>query len=189
MLLGNVDVKEKIFPNRPSPVFIGETPCVLIYFNEEANKILTGDKYNAKDYQRDFKVNIDILTTECINPEEAINTNEDTEDLLDFLGEQVENTIAADWTLSKMLKGYKPNNLNSEYLSLGISHEGTSAYNIDVDAEQRIAALSLTFSVPYITPAYAEKKPVTFTQYKADFYEVENGQVKDNILLSAEGDL
>ena len=189
MLKGRVDVGSKIFGNRPSPVFISETPCVLVHFQEETNKIQTGDKYNPKVYERDLKVCVDILVTESINPDDPVNKNQDTEDRLDFLGEQVETTIAEDWILSRRLEGFNPNDSESEYLSLGISHEGTSSYNIDVDAERRIAGQRLTFSVPYDTPAHVKKKYRTFEEYKADIYEVKDGQTTEKILLSAEGEV
>ena len=189
MLKGKVDVGDKIFTSRPSPVFISEVPCVLIYFQEETNKIIRGDKHNPHEYERDLKLCVDVLVAENIDPDADVNESLDTEDRLDFLGAQVEHRLGDDWTLSQDLPGYNPNDSESDYLSLGIAHEGTSSYNIDVSAERRISAQRATYSVPYITEAYANKKYSTFEEYKADFLEVKDGETQDHVLISAEGEI
>jgi len=187
LLKNKVDVGDRIYCNRPSPIFLHELPCVLIFFTAEPVDIIVGDTTNPKEYQRNLRLNIDVITDEPIDPDLELNESDAAEDVLDAMAWQVEMAMADDWTLSKLLPGYDPNAQEVNGLSMGTRLVSTDPYNIDTDSERRLAGQRLQFEVPYETPAYTDKKYTDFLEYLAEFYEVKDGEVVDNVLTAAEG--
>ena len=186
LIKANVDVGERVFPNRPSPIFATETPCVLVYFAAEPMDIIVGDQYNPKEYKRNLRLNIDILDTETVNPAADINKNSGVEDILDTLAWQIENAMADDYQFAKNLKGFNPNG-NYESLLLGSRIVSTDPYNIDLSGEERIVAQRIQYELPYETPNYLDKKYPYFTDFYAQFNYVKDGEDTGEILLEAEG--
>lgn len=170
LLKSEVDVGGKVFPNRPSPIFLNETPCVLVYFATESAEIIVGDKYNPKEYERTPQVNIDVLSDEVINPAANPNESQETEDRLDFYSWQIEQAIWGDQLLAKNLDGYDPDNPCG--LTLGISLLSNEPYNIDTGSDRRIVAQRNAFSVPYNSIAYREYRYKTFEEYNMKINKV-----------------
>lgn len=188
LLKDNVDVGKKVFPNRPSPIFASEVPCILVYFAAEPTDIIVGDQYNPTEYKRNLRLNIDILNVETVNPAADINENTGVEDILDTLAWEVENAMADDYQFAKNLKGYEPNKQYASLL-LGSRIVSTDPYNIDLSGEERIVAQRIQYELPYETPNYLDKKYPYFTDYYAQFNYVKDGVDTGEILLEAEGKL
>lgn len=171
MLKNAVDVGDKVFPNRPSPLFLNEAPCVLVYFGNETVDIESGDKYCAHEYERTVAVHTDILSVE-------------SEDHLDFLGEQIEHAFSNDWFLGRNLPGYSETNRIG--LSRGITLAGVEPYDINTDSENTIYGQRLTWSVPYIYDNYSNEKLQTWEEYK---FEITRDTETDPVLSTGEGDM
>jgi len=190
LLKDTVDVGGRVFPNRPSPVFISEVPCVLVHFSTEPTDVIVGDMYSPKEYQANARVNIDFLTDEVINPDAEPNENERTEDRLDFLSHQARQAIFDDWTLAKRLPGFDGNNPKTwTGLSLGMRLVSADPYNMDVDSERRVAAQRDQFEIPYQFSAYKDYRFKDFKEYKAEILRLDYKTATDPVLLAAEGDL
>lgn len=187
LITDTVDLKGKVFPNRPSPIFLKEVPCCLIYFESEPAQVIVGDTYNPKQLQRDLRVNIDFLMDEIINPELAgDNINQDTEDQLDFYSWQAEQAIFDDWRLIKLLPS--DHILKKVGLSLGGRLVNCDPYNIDTGSDRRIVAQRNQFEIPYDSDTYKDLKYDDFKAYQADIKRVGfDENTVDPTLLGAEG--
>lgn len=188
LLKDKIDVGGRVYANRPSPVFLHELPCLLVFFTAEPVDIIVGDTYSPKEYQRNLRLNVDILTEDPDDLEEPLNASQQGEDLLDALAWQVENAFADDWTFAKLLPGYQTTDTDGGLL-MGLRLVSTDPYNLDTNGERRIMAQRLQFETPYETPAYLDKKYSSFSEYQAQFFEVKDGIKTDTILLEAEGEI
>lgn len=188
LLKQEVDVAGRVFPNRPSPLFITELPCVLVYFASETSKIIVGDLHCPKEYERDARVNIDVMAAEAINPDQEINENTNTEDLLDYLSWQIEQAINGDYLLAK--NGPEYDEKNPCGLTLGISLLSNEPYNVETGSEKRIIAQRNHFSVPYNSTAYREYRYKSFDSYNMKIQKVGwDIATIDPTLTEAEGNL
>lgn len=190
LLKEKVDVGERVFASRPSIINPDEVPIILVYFAAEQAEIIVGDTYSPKEYQRNMRLNVDIMTTETVNPDVPLNENQETEDLLDTLAWQVERAFSDDWTFARLLQGYDPNARDNESLSLGMRLVSTDPYNVDVEGLDRIVGQRLQWEIPYNTPAYLDKKYSNFEHYRADVVRPGSDETTiDPVLISAEGEL
>lgn len=173
MLKATVDVGNKVFPNRPSPLFLNQAPCVLVYFGNEAVEIESGDRYCAHEYERTMSLKIDILSLE-------------DEDHLDYLGGQIEEAFGVDWFLGKRLAEYSTSNRIG--LSRGVTLASVTPYSVDTSSENTIYGQTLTMNVPYIFDNYSNEKLVPWEEY---YFEIRrtDGVETDPVLSSGEGDL
>lgn len=193
LLKNKVDVGRRVFPERPSPIFIQEVPCVLVYFVSEPVDIIVGDTYSPKEYQRNLRVSVDVWTNATIDPEDieenpGVNDSQDAEDRVDYLAWQVERAFSDDWLFAQMLPGYDAN--NPQGLTMGMRLVSTDPYNVDVESETLAIAQSLQWEIPYETSAYVDKKYADFAEYQTDIMRVNwDENTVDPVLLSAEGKL
>ena len=173
MLKNTVDVGCRVFANRPSPVFLNEAPCVFVYFGNESIDIESGDRYCAHEYERTITMKIDILSVE-------------SEDHLDYLGDQVEKALSQDWFLGRDLDGYSDSNRIG--LSRGMTLASVEPYEVDTDSENTIYGQTITVNVPYIYDNYSHEKPSTWEEY---YFEIRrtDGVETDPVLSSGEGEL
>jgi len=186
LLKANIDVAGRVFPNRPSPLFLQELPCVLIHFGQEPAEVIAGDMYSPKQYQRNLRTNIDVITEELIDPDSLLNESQKTEDKMDFLAWQIEQTIFDDWTLGRNLPDYDPEVPNG--LTLGMRLVNTEPYIIDDKTERRILANRIQFETPYETDAYKLKRFKDFDEYDMKINRVGwTADTVDPTLIAAEG--
>jgi hypothetical protein len=181
LLKEGVDVGGRVYACRPYPVLRGEFECVFVYFASEKNRIIEGQQYVPKTYERTLTLSVDIWVPEKVDPTSGPFENSEAEDRADELGQRVEYLLSQDFRLAKRLDDYNPD-LNYG-LSVGISLEETQPYIVDGDAEYRILAQSIKFNVPYHTQATSDKRPKPFEYYQADQVDPADGVV----LLSTEG--
>lgn len=173
MLKANVDVDDKVFPNRQDRIFIAEAPCLLVYFGAEPVDIESGDRYCAHEYERNLQIKIDILSLE-------------DEDHLDYLGEQIEQAFAEDWFLGRELEGFDASNPIG--LSRGATLASIKPYDVDTDSESKVYGQTITYNVPYITDVYSDEKTTPFGEYKFEIRRTD-GVETDPVLSSGEGEL
>lgn len=183
LLLGRVDVGDKIFINRPSPRFREHLPCICIHYGSEPARITQGDEYNPNEYEKKLVLNIDILAEEQLRPELDIEHNSDGEDILDSLGYEVELALSWDYTLGKLLEEYNPD--DGCGLSRGVRLLSTTPYNIESGQEIEALAQRLSFEVPYLQENIIDTKLDDFLQYKMSIIEPNDGET----LIGAEGDV
>lgn len=173
MLKASVDVGNKVYPNRPSRIFLEEAPCVLVYFGNEAIEVESGDRYCAHEYNRTLQLKIDILSLE-------------DEDHLDYLGAQIENAFREDWFLGKSLTDYSESNLIG--LSRGTTLASIIPYNVNTDSEIPIYGQTININCPYITSEYTGVKPDTWESYDFEIRRTD-GIETDPVLSAGEGEL
>lgn len=172
LLKENVDVNNRVYVNRPSPIFLEETPCVLIYPSTEQNTVLVGNEYNPKVYRRVLMLNTDILVTEQLRPDSTYLENTAADDLLDDLCQQVEDAMHDDWYFFRLLKGYDRNDTAPKGLLMGLAQTSTTAYVIDTDGERRIVGQRITWEMPYEDDAFKDKKWPSFEEFYTAFMRV-----------------
>jgi len=190
LLKDAVDVDGRVFVNRPSEIFLEETPCVLIYPSSEQNVVISGDEYNPKVYQRNLMLNTDVVVTEQIRPGSDWQDNTAADDLLDDLCEQIEKAFFDDWYFFRLLKGYDPSQSDPKALLLGMSLDSTTAYTIDTEGERRIVGQRLTWNMPYENDAFKDKKYSSFTEFYTDFMRVGyDASTVDPVLRESKGTL
>jgi len=153
MMKENIDVGERVFTCRPSPVFLNEAPCIFVQTGSEGVEVESGDKYCAHEYEKTLTVNIDILSLESL-------------DHLDYLGEQVENAFCYDWMLGRRYSDFDISAPTG--LSRGVTLASADAYEVDTDSENTAYGQRLTYSVPYIWDNYSKDKLPTWDEYKFD---------------------
>jgi hypothetical protein len=173
MLKSAVDVGGRVFANRPDPCFLSEAPCVFVYFGNESIDIESGDRYCAHEYERTLSVKIDILSLE-------------SEDHLDYLGEQVENALGHDWFLGRNLDGFSETNRIG--LSRGMTLASVEPYEVNTSSENTAYGQTITVNVPYIYDNYSHEKPSTWKEY---YFEIRrtDGVTTDPVLSAGEGEL
>lgn len=173
MLKNAVDVGDKVFPNRPSRIFIEEAPCVLVYFGAEPIEVESGDRYCAHEYNRTLQLKIDILSLE-------------DEDHLDYLGAQIESAFREDPFLGKSLTDYSESNLIG--LSRGTTLANITPYNVNTDSEIPVYGQTITINCPYITSEYTGVKTDTWEEYSFEIRR-SDGIETDPVLSAGEGEL
>lgn len=189
LLKEQVDVGGRVYVNRPSPIFLEETPCVLVYPSTEQNTVISGDEYNPKVYQRNLILNTDVLVTEQIRPDTDYLDNQAADDLLDDLCEQVEKAFHDDWYFFRLLKDYDSAEAQGGLL-MGMAQTSTTAYVIDTDGERRIVAQRITWDLPYEDDAFKDKKWPSFNEFYSYFMRVGwDENTVDPILREAKGTL
>ena len=186
MLKDSLDIGGRVYANRPSPIFLQELPVCLVSFQTEPAKVIVGDRYSPKEYQRDLRVNIDIMVDQPVDPDTSLNESQKAEDYLDFLTWQAEQAMFGDWLLAERLPDYDPNNPCG--LTLGMSLISTDPYNVDTDSDRRIIAQRSQFEVPYETSAYKDLRFSTFEEYNIKINRVGYDEnTVDPTLIEAEG--
>lgn len=186
---GVPDVGGRVWSGRPSPRFLESLPCILISYGPEQTEIISGGERAPKEYERRFRLNIDVIVRDLVDPSVPANDpeeNDTAEDQADLIAGQVEKVLADDWTLGKRLADWSPE--EGAGLSLGLRIISTDPYNIGDNVEPRAIVQRLTIEIPYETPAYIDKKYRTFREYQADIMKPGwDSETIDPVLLSAEG--
>ena len=184
-------VGDKIFMNRPNPVFLEELPCVLIYFEEENVEVISGDNEQPVEYQRNLRLSVDCWAEEQRRDDlEDPNKNQSGEDYLDYLGEQIETIFADDFLFAKLLPGYDPNT-NYDGLLMGMRILSVTPYDPNTEGDRKCIAQRLLFEMPYQTSFYKkERKFKDFSEYLFQIIRVGSDESTiDRVLLEAEGEL
>ena len=189
LLKAGVDVGGRVYSGRPAPRFLQNLPCILISYGPEEIKVISGSDVSPKQYERRFRLNVDIIAQSTVDEEGGDpEANDTAEDELDELAGAAEIALSDDWTLGKRLPNWNPEEGNG--LSLGLRIMSTDPYNIGTDEEPRIIAHRLTIEVPYETDAYLDKKFRNFGEYYMAINRVGyDGTTIDPTLISAEGNL
>jgi hypothetical protein len=189
LVKNNVDVGGRVFANRPDPVFLSELPCALVYFSDEQNDIIGGDTMRPRVYQRNLRLNVDILVEEQLRPNTNKALNQAAEDLCDKLADQCERAFFNDHLFAKSLPDYDANTNWNIGLLLGSRLAATTPYNTDSDGETRIVAQRLQWELPYDTALQGDKKYKNFLSYKADIIRINSDEdTVDRVLREAEGE-
>lgn len=189
MLKTQIDVGERVFANRPDPIFLEELPCICVYFDEETTDILSGDRYHVREYQRETMLVVCIVVEDLVAPQTSINISQRGEDFIDYLGYQVEQAFFDDIHFARNLTGFDPNT-NVQGLTLGQRLLSVAPYEVAIENEKRMIAQELKWVLPYQTPGYVNKKYPTFAEYYADIVRVgSTEETIDRVLIAAEGPL
>jgi len=189
LVKANVDVGNRVFANRPSPIFLHELPAALVYFSDEQNDVIGGDTYRPRVYQRNLRLNVDLLVEEQLRPDIDPQQNQVAEDLVDELADQCERAFGDDWIFAQLLPGYDANTNWTNGLLLGSRLVATTPYNIDSEGDIRIIAQRLQWELPYDTGKQEDKKYRNFLSYKADIIRIDSDEdTVDRVLISAEGE-
>ncbi len=162
MMKTKVDTGGRVYESQPSPRFLGQLPCVCVFYGTEAVEITKGDKSNVREYRKDLRVIVDILAEESIrqgDPEE----NTSCEDFLDIQGERVETALEEDPYLVISEEG--------DDLSQGAVLLSSEPYKVAEDADRRVMAQRLTYSVPYLRETSATNKLADFLYYGTEIPE------------------
>lgn len=182
----NVDVGGRVFTRRPSPLFTGELPSVLIHYGSEPMTIYTGDRFNPREMKRDLQIVIDVMVHDTIDPDAEEDKNTVGEDFLDDLSGVIESLLNFDHTLGRLLKDYDPE--TGDGLSMGLRQLSATPYTDD-GGERRILLNRLVFEVPYIDCTLRDVRLADFTNYHIYFTkEGDDITDPDNIAREAEGD-
>jgi len=189
LLKAGVDVGGRVYSGRPSPRFLHQLPCIMISYGPEEIQVISGSEVSPKQYERRFRLNVDIIAQSTVEDEGSDpEANDSAEDTLDELAGATEIALSDDWTLGKRLPNWNPEKGNG--LSLGLRIMSTDPYNINNGEEPRMIAHRLTIEVPYETDAYLDKKYRNFAEYRVDINRPGyTGSTVDPTLLSAEGNL
>jgi len=184
-------VSGRVWSGRPSPRFLEMLPCVLISYGPEQVEVLSGSERIPKEYSRRLRMQIDVLTRDTQDPDVSDfdpEENDTAEDEADLIAGEIEKNLSDDWTLGRNLTDWNPE--LGDGLSLGLRIMSTDPYSIGNEIDVRACVQRITIEVPYITPAFIDKKYATFKEYQADWYKVGyNESTKDPILTSAKGNL
>lgn len=123
-LKAGVDVGERIYTERPNPVFPGELPLGLVYYTNDSVVAINA----AQDtYDRRLSVNVDLLH----------KVREGIDDFLDRLAWQVEQTMLESSTLGDL------DGVDNVKLASSVP------LNPDSDGEQYAGLTRVTFDIDY----------------------------------------
>ena len=182
-------INNRVWSGRPSPRYLDLLPCILISYGPEQVEVISGDEKSPKEYERRFRLQIDVLTRDCIDPDVDDwdpEMNDTAEDEADEIAGEVEKTLSDDWTLGRMLKTWNPE--EGAGLSQGLRIISTDPYTIGSEMDPRALVQRITIEIPYTTPAYINKKYSTFKEYAAEFLKTPYSPTTiDPVLTSAEG--
>ncbi len=167
LLVDSVDVGGRVFLNRPHPVFFDSLPCVLVYAAAEPVEVIVGDQYSPKEYQRNLRLNVDIVVEEQCRPDVDPESNMAAEDLADKLAWQIERAFSNDWTFARRSPNFDPN-ANAPGLLLGLRLVDTTPYSIDGEGDVRLLVQRMQWELPYESPAYVDSKYRDFLEYYAE---------------------
>jgi len=189
LLKANIDIKNRIYANRPSPLFLEELPCICVFFETEVTEIIAGDRYHVKEYQRNAQLVVCVVVEANRDPGDESDGGQRGDDFLDYIGHQVEQAFFSDWRFARSLPDFDPNT-NFQGLTLGSRLMSTTPYEVDTEGERRMLAQDLHWLLPYRTRGYIDKKYKSFTEYKAEIVRVGSTEATvDRVLISAEGNL
>lgn len=139
-LKATVDVGGRVFTERPTPIFKGEMPVVLVYYVSETivNVNLAQDTYDRR-----LTMNVDLLH----------KVREGIDDFLDKLAWQVEQAMLQDETLGG-LDGVDNTKLMSSV-----------PLDPDADGEQIAGLTRLTFEIDYHTLVFVPNATAEFLEF------------------------
>lgn len=160
------NIKVKVFCERPHSLFLTNTPCVLVYFEDEPARVWVGSEFIPKTLLRDLSISVDVVT--AVNYKEP-NDNS-TEDFLDDISYQIESILLGDDIFP------------ADFVH-GIKLESTKPYNIQDDPEQVWYAQKLTFVIPYEDDVVLDKK---YDEFKEGHYDINGEDFEDNPLIEGQ---
>jgi hypothetical protein len=139
-LKAGVDVGGRVFTERPTPIFKGEMPVVLVYYVSESIVAVN----SAQDtYDRRLTMNVDLLH----------KVREGIDDFLDKLAWQVEQVMLEDETMGS-LEGVDNTKLVSSV-----------PLDPDSDGEQIAGLTRLTFEIDYHSYVYVPNAVDEFLEF------------------------
>ncbi len=189
LLKAGVDVGGRVYPNRPSPLFLEELPCVFVFFETEATGIMSGDQYHVREYQRDVQLVVCVVVEGNRAPGDVSDDDQRGDDFLDYMGHRIEQAFFNDRHFARLLPDFDPNT-NLRGLTLGQRLVSTTPYEVDTESERRMLAQDLHWLIPYRTRGYIDKKYKSFEEYKVEITRVGvTPSTVDPVLISAEGEL
>jgi len=189
-LKNNSDVGGRVFSSRPSPVFLDELPCILVYFADEPATVIGGSELFPRAHQRGLMLNTDVLVEEKIDPDTDPLLNELAEDEADEIAYRIEKAFFNDITFATDLSGYDANTNHEIGLLLGMRLIGTTPYNVDTEGDRRILGQRIQWELPYDTDVQGTKKYDDFNEYYMAIIRVDStAQTVDRELLEAQGEL
>ena len=167
-----IDVKERVYPSRPDPIFLTEQPVVLVYFENEPND----DKDSEPRYEnRILTVHSDIIVYEM--------PAEETERFLDSRAFEAE----AAWTADRYLAPSPFQELGKWLRNTRLTD--TVPVNVDGGGDRIFKSLRLVHTVEYETPAFihdptSENDAITeFLRFKAEYETTDGAKAKDQVTI------
>lgn len=188
MLRETVDVGGRVFANRPtSAVFQHELPVVLVYFEDEDNQVWVGDSLHQKVLRKNLEVNVTTVVENIYDPTANLDDLRMGEDYLDFLVEQVEDSLHFDHTLARRLPEFDPNH-NFLGLVQGSMQSGSTTYEVETDGERSMIANTLKVTYAYERDTFKDKRFASFDEYLAEIVKVgATSETVDPVLIAAQG--
>ena len=171
-------------------MFLEELPAVNITFGEEENKVIDGSEFFPKWYECTSSIIATVVCDDIINASDGINESEKGADYIDYLAEQVEQTIGDDWYLSRRHPDYDEDRPEQTALTDGHRITGSSLYEVEVDSERRLLAIDIRIQFRYEKKARPTRRLRDFQTYLADIVRVgATDETVDPVLMSADGDV
>ena len=143
-------VEDRIYPNRPTPAFESELPCISVYTPSESSEPRDGEKL-PKHYDRKLEVIIELL----------LQAEDGFDDSVDDICEQIENLLLYRWYLKDPISEVETaDNLvmkRSEIVFMG------------EDVKNIVAAARITLEVTYNQDVLFPSIPDDFDSMKVDY--------------------
>jgi len=138
-----VDKGIKVQLTRPSNVSFEELPLILIYFENETERVIVGNDYFPKNYERTLTLNVDIIA----------EGQEDPDTFLDKIAFQVESAFHLDPLFGKQCYGCKLVSVKP----ITVSDTG----------KRSVECQRLTYNILYQSDAYLAKREDEFLSFDA----------------------
>lgn len=132
---------------RPSNVSFDELPLILIYFENETERVIVGNDYFPKNYERTLTLNVDVIA----------EGEEDPDTFLDRISFQVESAFHLDPLFEKKCYGCRLVSVKP----ITISDTG----------ERAVECQRLTYNILYQSDAYLAKRKDDFLSFDAPINE------------------
>jgi hypothetical protein len=143
------EVQDRIYPNRPTPLFEVELPAICVYTKSETAVPRDGEKL-PKHYDRKLIITIEILAT--------VETGFD--DVIDSIAEKVEALLLAQWFLKDPVTDVETVD--------NLVMKGTEIAFVGEDVHNIIASGQITLEVEWNADIVFPALPDIFDEMKVD---------------------
>ena len=171
----DLDVK-KIEQSKPTPDLLNQVSVVTVYNGTETPSIISGTEFVPQQYQKQFQLHIDVITTDLPNAEEW----------LDEQSGKIEDALGADPFLERITKEIDPEACTN--FMMGARLEDVSPFSSESDAEHVWYGTGITYTYIYDQSVVPDWKLKEFLSY---FVQITKTNVDQNtvdpVLIEAEG--